>query len=537
MILTILLLHLLLPGNAQLSLPNPPIQPQSPDAQRSGNLPSSNRVSWRNSSALGDVPPGGYYDAGDYVKFTYPLTYTLTSICWGAIDFGKGYDLANQTAYLDSMLRWGLDWLIAAHPDNNTLIVQVGDPSIDNNYWGGDQNIPTPRPSYQIDSGQCSSPSIGGIFCLLFPLFFPYSLPNEYSDTSSPASLTNTTYASTLLSHAVELFTFANSTLPLQTYQTAVPQAASSYASSGYTDELVLAGLFLAAALNSTEYHTAALSLYRNASLANGNGALNWDSKTPALAVLGLQVSSAVAPDAVGTWQAEAERYLDNVVDNKSNGRLTKGHPKDITCAWIIVLPGDSDSASLNPALNIAMLMLHYAPMATTKTKTSSYETFAASQLAYTLGSNPMSAPYINPHTALASGGTDIGAIDTSPPTEAHVLYGAVVGGPDKNDRFWDIRSDYPQTEVALDYNAPILTLVAANVLSNSADPFYTRLTAGVYASKRPSGKPCDAAFPCGHHGLSLGGKIAIGVLVPIAVLAIGLAAWVVSRRSRRKRV
>jgi endoglucanase len=51
------------------------------------------------------------------------------SICWGATDFGKGkpdinlskkfthshcegYDMANQTAYLDSMLRWGLDWLI-----------------------------------------------------------------------------------------------------------------------------------------------------------------------------------------------------------------------------------------------------------------------------------------------------------------------------------------------------------------------------------------------------------------------------------------
>lgn len=51
------------------------------------------------------------------------------SICWGATDFGRGgytlsihfvlhsnsepgYDLANQTGYLDDMLRWGLDWLI-----------------------------------------------------------------------------------------------------------------------------------------------------------------------------------------------------------------------------------------------------------------------------------------------------------------------------------------------------------------------------------------------------------------------------------------
>jgi hypothetical protein len=38
-----------------------------------------------------------------------------------------GYDLANQTAYLDSMLRWGLDWMIKAHPSNDTLFVQVGD--------------------------------------------------------------------------------------------------------------------------------------------------------------------------------------------------------------------------------------------------------------------------------------------------------------------------------------------------------------------------------------------------------------------------
>ena len=33
-------------------------------------------------------------------------------MCWGATDFGKGYDLANQTAYLDDTLRWGLDWLM-----------------------------------------------------------------------------------------------------------------------------------------------------------------------------------------------------------------------------------------------------------------------------------------------------------------------------------------------------------------------------------------------------------------------------------------
>jgi hypothetical protein len=48
----------------------------------------------------------------------------------------------------------------------------------------------------------------------------------------------------------------------------------------------------------------------------------------------------------------------------------------------------------------------------------------------------------------MASGGDDINHIDTSPPQEAYVLYGAVVGGPDQKDRFYDIRSDWPETEV-----------------------------------------------------------------------------------------
>ena len=48
----------------------------------------------------------------------------------------------------------------------------------------------------------------------------------------------------------------------------------------------------------------------------------------------------------------------------------------------------------------------------------------------------------------MASGGNDLSRIDTLPPQEAYILYGAVVGGPDDKDRFYDIRSDWPETEV-----------------------------------------------------------------------------------------
>lgn len=49
----------------------------------------------------------------------------MTQICWGALEFYEGYELAKQTQYLDEMVRWGMDWLIKAHSDNNTLYVQV----------------------------------------------------------------------------------------------------------------------------------------------------------------------------------------------------------------------------------------------------------------------------------------------------------------------------------------------------------------------------------------------------------------------------
>lgn len=64
----------------------------------------------------------------------------------------------------------------------------------------------------------------------------------------------------------------------------------------------------------------------------------------------------------------------------------------------------------------------------------------------YVVGAHP-NAP-ANPHSALASGGSNLSALDTSPPQEAHVLFGALVGGPTSGDRFYDIRSDWPETEV-----------------------------------------------------------------------------------------
>ena len=58
----------------------------------------------------------------------------------------------------------------------------------------------------------------------------------------------------------------------------------------------------------------------------------------------------------------------------------------------LLYFPGDSDEASLNPALNTAMLMFRYtsAGLATSTSNQNRYEQFAQRQLDYVLGNNPM---------------------------------------------------------------------------------------------------------------------------------------------------
>src|SRR5262245_16881489 len=63
------------------------------EAQMSGNLPSWNRVKWRGPSTVNDGKAqgvdlsGGYYDAGDHIKFGFPMAAAITTLAWGGVDY------------------------------------------------------------------------------------------------------------------------------------------------------------------------------------------------------------------------------------------------------------------------------------------------------------------------------------------------------------------------------------------------------------------------------------------------------------------
>ena len=499
------------------------------DVQRAGTLPADFRVDWRNDSVSEDGRDvgldlsGGFFDAGNFIKATFPLCWVVTQLSWGAMMFGSGYDSADQTAYLDQTLRTGLDWLIVAASQNDSLVVLLGNEGV---YWGGDQTIPTDRPSYRITRERPGTDVFGSCataFATASMLYGGRTLPLSESQNGTSASLQNDSYSQVLLTNAEKLFNLAQTSTPQQVYQTAVPEVAWAYPSTDFADELVLSSTFLAMATGNQTYADYAQQTFGANQFPYSSGALNWDQHTPATPVALAQL--ALLRPEMGVSFAEyrnaSEIWLDNVVSGQMQQTFT-------TPGGLFFFRGDSDPASLNPSMNAAFLMTLYKDMASTSEKRAGYNSWAQGQVDYALGKNPMNAVYPvgmhpnspqNPQSALASGGTNAKDIDNSPPTMAHVLYGGLVGGPDSSDNYYDQRSDYMQTEVALNSQSALLTIAAHRLANSAADPFYVGLSQPRVLLSRSDG---------GSGGLSPGAKggIAAAVLIVFFGLLGALAWW-----------
>lgn len=67
---------------------------------------------------------GGYYDAGDNVKFGLPMAFTTTLLAWSVIEFGNS--MHDQIDNAREAIRWSADYLLkAATTTPDTLYVQV----------------------------------------------------------------------------------------------------------------------------------------------------------------------------------------------------------------------------------------------------------------------------------------------------------------------------------------------------------------------------------------------------------------------------
>lgn len=99
------------------------------ETQRSGELPDNNRVEWRGDSGLldradvGHDLTGGWYDAGDHVKFGLPMAYSTTMLAWSVYEYKQGYEGSGQLEEILDNIRWATDYFVKLIP----LLTSCGD--------------------------------------------------------------------------------------------------------------------------------------------------------------------------------------------------------------------------------------------------------------------------------------------------------------------------------------------------------------------------------------------------------------------------
>ncbi|XP_069105272.1 uncharacterized protein [Argopecten irradians] len=407
-------------------------------AQRSGDLPEDNPIPYRKDSALTDLGDngrdltGGFYDAGDYVKFNFPMAGSVTLLTWGLITWPDAYSSAGQLDEMYDCIKWPLDYFVKCWDDtNNAYYTQVGNGAADHAYWGQPENMTMARPALKLTTSRPGSDVAGETAAAMAAGSIAFK-------TRDP------TYSDMLLNKARSLYTFAK--LHTGKYSDSFPEINEFYGSSGYNDELALAAAWLYKATQMSTYLLDA-QLYYN-SLSGTPWALSWDSKTPAVQLLLYELTNQQV------YRSDLVNFLESWQPGNGLQYTSQG------LAW-------RDQWGSNTAL-VALLAVHHG-------LDDKYRTWAESQIHYMIGGNNDEFSYVigfgndfprNPHHASSSCplssqpcGWDF-YNDLSQPNH-HILLGALVGGPGNNDEYEDRRTDYVKNEVTCDYNAGFQSAVA----------------------------------------------------------------------------
>ncbi|KAH7860841.1 hypothetical protein Vadar_018647 [Vaccinium darrowii] len=451
------------------------------ESQRSGRLPHNQRVTWRHHSGLSDGLEqgvdlvGGYYDAGDNVKFGLPMAFTVTMLSWGVIEYGEQIADAGEYHHALEAIKWGTDYFVKAHTHPNVLWAQVGDGDTDHYCWQRPEDMTTSRRAHKLDENHPGSDVAG-----------------ETAAAMAAASIvfrrTNPHYSHLLLHHAQQLFEFGDKYRGK--YDESIGVVKGYYPSvSGYMDELLWAALWLYKATNNVEYLKYVVEKGR--SFGGTTWAMtefSWDVK-----YVGVQLIASMLlveerhkehKQILEQYRSKAEHYLCATLNkhNSTNVQRTPGGLLYIrqwnnmqyvsTSAFLLTVYSDH-LQNTNQMLNCH----RGSPVGPAEILS-----FAKSQIDYILGSNPMTTSYLvgygptypkRVHHRGASmesykeskgfigctQGYDnwYGRGDPNP----HILDGALVGGPDSEDGFRDERGNYVQTEACTYNSAPLVGVFA----------------------------------------------------------------------------
>lgn len=59
------------------------------------------------SSGITNDLLGGYYDAGDAIKFHFPASFNVTMLSWSVIEYRAKYEAAGELNHVKEIIKWG----------------------------------------------------------------------------------------------------------------------------------------------------------------------------------------------------------------------------------------------------------------------------------------------------------------------------------------------------------------------------------------------------------------------------------------------
>ncbi|CAN6478686.1 unnamed protein product [Victoria cruziana] len=470
------------------------------EGQRSGKLPPSQRLAWRRDSALGDGSvagvdlSGGYYDAGDNVKFGFPMAFTATLLSWGIIDFGRS--MGSELDHALSAVRWATDYLLKATAVPGTVYVQVGDAVADHNCWERPEDMDTPRTVYKVDKDHPGSDVAGETAAALAAA----SIVFRSRDPS---------YSRILLKRAVSVFEFADKYRGA--YSNSLHDVVCPFYCSfdGYQDELLWAAAWLHKASEDRTYREYIKS---NEKVLGADETINefgWDNKHAGINVL---ISKEVLMgDAhyLQSFKLNADNFVCSLLPGTSHPHVeySPGSFYDLPSVELFLLKGGrlnltairisgglifkTGGSNMQHVTSLSFLLLtysnylshsnHVVPCGRVSATPAGLKRIAKQQVDYILGDNPMKMSYMVGYgprypQRIHHRGSSLPSVSThpahigckagsryffSPSPNPNLLVGAVVGGPNSTDIFPDSRPFFQESEPTTYINAPLVGLLA----------------------------------------------------------------------------
>lgn len=420
------------------------------ECQQAGHLPEWNRVEWRGDSNVDDVVDGGWYDAGDHVKFNLPMSYTAAMLAWGLYEYPEGIESCGEMTNYVNNLKWVMDYL-AACDLGDSVIYQVGIGQKDHSWWGSvevldygmaDQNITGARECIKGRNASAVTAEMGAALAA-----GACALKGRVDDS----------VLEDYIKHAKNYLKMADADKSDDGYNDT--DAQGFYQSRQFYDDLFYCANWLYIATGDSAYLKQAEGYIPNLGHELGQGdtlKYSWSQCWDDVQQGGSLLYAINTGDA--TWKAQVKKHLDYWSDTSRHKAGGLVYVDSWGCLRY------ANAVGFITAVAADELFKDDADYSTYKNL---YET----QMNYTLGDNPNKMSYVvgydetsprNPHhrTAHGSWKNDFKLPDIS----RHVLYGALVGGPDESGNYVDDRNNYINNEVATDYNAGFTALLCKMV-------------------------------------------------------------------------